>query len=209
MQRGRPVLEQRLHLRDQQVALGEESADLQLVRAGAFAQDAAGQVDGGQGEVGQESGGDVDFPPLRLHFHDPAHDQVADFRRVPCPEGPDGEELVGFLNGARDGGDDGRGCGEDVGAVASVVGEWVVSEESGDGDEWVGSWYLIHWGSSVTVSPGVTMPLPSVLARLLGRRSCIMSTSPSASESKPPSEDDSLSYSAAAGAGGRIVIAIG
>lgn len=35
-----------------------------------------------------------------------------------------------------------------------------------------------------------------------------MSTSPSPSESKPPSEDNSLAYSAAAGAGGRIVIAV-
>lgn len=116
------------------------------------------------------------------------------------------------MDGAGDGGDDGGGLGEDVGAVASVwwgsgwlVREWGVE---GLGIGFFGSWYLIHCGSSVTVSPGVTMPLPSVFARLLGRRSCIMSTSPSPSESKPPSEDDSLSYSAAAGAGGRIVIAI-
>lgn len=71
----------------------------------------------------------------------------------------------------------------------------------------VGGVYLIHCWSSVTVSPGVTMSWLRVFARFAGRRSCIMSTSPS--DSKPPLSDDSLSYSGAAGAGGRIVIAIG
>lgn len=122
MRRGRPVPKQGLRLRDQQVALGEERADLQLVRDGAFTQDVAVEVDDGEGQVGEESGGDVDFPPLRLHFDDSAHHQVADFRRVPCAEGPDGEELVGFLNGGVNGGDDEGGGGEHVGAVASEVG---------------------------------------------------------------------------------------
>jgi len=58
----------------------------------------------------------------------------------------------------------------------------------------------------VTVSPGVTMFLPNVLARFADRRLSTMSTSPS--ESNLPWLDESLSYSGAAGAGGRIVMAI-
>jgi len=50
------------------------------------------------------------------------------------------------------------------------------------------------------------MFLPNVLARFADRRLSTMSTSPS--ESNLPWLDESLSYSGAAGAGGRIVMAI-
>ena len=62
----------------------------------------------------------VDFPPLSLHFDDPANDEVADFGRVARAEGTDGEEFVGFEEGAGDGGDDLEGGGAGVGSVAAV-----------------------------------------------------------------------------------------
>lgn len=69
--------------------------------------------------MGEQRGGEVDFPALRLHLDDAADDQVADFRGVARAEGPDGEELVGFEEGAGDGGEDLRGRGVRVGSVAA------------------------------------------------------------------------------------------
>lgn len=54
----------------------------------------------------EERGGDVDAPALGLHFYYAAHDEVADFGRVACAEGQDGEEFVGFLEGPGYGGVD-------------------------------------------------------------------------------------------------------
>jgi hypothetical protein len=96
-----------LHLRDDQIALGEKRPDLQLIGTGAAAQNASGQIDRGKRELGEQRGGDVDFPPARLHLDDAANDQVADFGRVARAQRLDREEFVGFLDGAGDGGDDG------------------------------------------------------------------------------------------------------
>ena len=70
--------------------------------------------------MGQQWGREVDFPALRLHFDDAADDQVADLGRVARAEGADGEELVGFEEGAGDGGEDLGGGGVCVGSVAAV-----------------------------------------------------------------------------------------
>ena len=70
----------------------------------------------------QQGGAEVNFPALGLHLDDAADDQVADFGGVAGAQGPDGEELVCFLEGAGDGGEDGlggRGGGGGVGAVAA------------------------------------------------------------------------------------------
>lgn len=67
--------------------------------------------------------------------------------------------------------------------------------------------YLIHWGSSVTVSPGVTISA-SCLALFVGR----MSRSPSRSTPPPLSESESESGSmvctGTGRAGAKIVIAM-
>lgn len=63
----------------------------------------------------------------------------------------------------------------------------------------------IHWGSSVTISPGVTIPFPPNRARFAARASEAMSTSPSESTA---SSSDEVWYAGAAGAGGSIEIAI-
>ena len=65
--------------------------------------------------------------------------------------------------------------------------------------------HLIHCGSSVTLSPGVTRPLRESLGLFVGRTSSAMSTSPS--ESKEASSE-SWWATGIAGAGGRIEIAI-
>ena len=62
----------------------------------------------------------IDLPPLSLHFDDAADNQVADFGRVACAEGTDGEEFVGFEEGAGDGRDDLEGGGAGIGSVAAV-----------------------------------------------------------------------------------------
>ena len=54
-----------------------------------------------------------------MDFDDAADDEVADFGRVACAEGADGEEFVGFLQGACYGGGDCCGGRVGVGAVAS------------------------------------------------------------------------------------------
>lgn len=69
--------------------------------------------------MGQQRGGQVDFPALRLHLDDAADDEVADFGRVARAEGADGEEFVGLEQGAGDGGEDLGGRGVRVGPVAA------------------------------------------------------------------------------------------
>ena len=69
--------------------------------------------------MGEQRGGEVDFPALRLHLDDAADDKVADFRGVARAEGADGEEFVGFEEGAGDGGEDLGGGGVRVGSVAA------------------------------------------------------------------------------------------
>lgn len=114
------ILLQLLHLGDDQVPLGEEAPNLQLVDLGALAQDAAGQVDGRDGEDGELGGGDVDAPALGLDLGDAADDEVADLGVVARAEGAHREELVCAREGAGEGGCDGCGVGEDVCAVAAV-----------------------------------------------------------------------------------------
>ena len=121
VQAGGAVLVQLLDLGDEQVALGEEAADLQLVRLGALAEDAAGQVDGRDLQHGELRGGDVDAPPLGLHLDDAADDEVADFWGVARAERLDGKELVGLGEGACEGGCDGCAVCWDVGAVTAVI----------------------------------------------------------------------------------------
>lgn len=94
VQHGAAVAVELLDLGDEQLALGEEGADLQLVRLGAPPLDAAGQVDGGEGQLREQGGADVDAPPPRLHLGDAADDEVADLGRVARAQGAHGEELV-------------------------------------------------------------------------------------------------------------------
>lgn len=108
-----------LDLGDDEIPLGEEAADLQLVRLCALAQDAAGKVDGGDGEDGELRGGDVDAPALGLDLGDAANYQVANLRVVAGAERADGEELVCPGEGACEGGCDGCCVGKDVCAVAA------------------------------------------------------------------------------------------
>ncbi len=72
----------------------------------------------------EQGGGEIDFPALGLDLDDAADDQVANFGRVARAEGADGEEFVGFEEGAGDGGEDRRvGLrGGGVGSVAAVGG---------------------------------------------------------------------------------------
>lgn len=144
---------QLLDLGDDEIPLGEEAPDLQLVRLGALAQDAAGEVDGGDGEDGELRGRDVDAPAAGLDLGDAADDEVADLRVVAGAEGPDAEELVGAGEGAREGGGDGGGVGEDVCAVAaggeSAGCSLKLQEVGGRGA------YRIHFGSDVMTVPGV------------------------------------------------------
>lgn len=91
MQTRRPILIHALHLRNQQIALGEKRPDGKLVRARPLPQYASGQVDGGEGQVREQGGGEIDFPALGLHLDDAADDQVADFGGVARAEGPDGK----------------------------------------------------------------------------------------------------------------------
>ena len=58
------LLVQGLDLGHDEVALGEEGADLQLVRVGALAQDAAGKIDGADLQGCVLAGADVDAPSL-------------------------------------------------------------------------------------------------------------------------------------------------
>ena len=55
-----------------------------------------------------------------MHFDDAADDQVADLGRIARAEWADGQELVGFEEGAGDGGEDLGGGGVGVGSVAAV-----------------------------------------------------------------------------------------
>lgn len=128
MQACRAILVDALHLGHQQVAFTEEGPDGQLVGAGASAQDAAGQVDGAQRQDRQQRSRKVNFPPLRLHLDDPAHDQIADFGRVACAQGPDRQQFVCFLDCAGHGGDDhGAGVGRKS-AMTSTFGQLVAGE---------------------------------------------------------------------------------
>jgi len=68
MQPRRPILINTLHLRHQQIPLGEKRPDRQFVRAGALAEDPTGEVYGGEGEVGEQGGGEIDFPAFGLDF---------------------------------------------------------------------------------------------------------------------------------------------
>lgn len=120
MQRRRPIPVQSLHLRNDQIPLGEERPDLQLVRLGALPLDATGKVYGGELEDGELRGGDVNAPAAGLDLGDAADDEVAYLGGVAGAEGPDGEELVGFCYGAGDGGGDVCCLRGDVGTVASV-----------------------------------------------------------------------------------------
>jgi len=72
------------------------------------------------------------------------------------------------------GGCDGCAGGGSKGAVASVG--WLVCGFEAGGEGLVDR---IHWGSSVTISPGVTIPFPPNRARFAARISEAMSTSPS------------------------------
>ena len=207
-----------LNLGDEQIALAEKGADREFIGGGTAPQDSAGEVDGAQGQVGEQWGGEIDFPSLGLHLDHAADDEVADFRGISSAEGANGEEFVGFLQSAGDAGEDGgrRGGGgrRSVGAMASDGAENRVNLDDsavqglrGDGLDfsywispigctcsaawsdlcmaccalhcWVcppqkgdlcttkrhemkrnGCWsYLIHCGSSVTLSPGVMMAL--------------------------------------------------
>ena len=70
----------------------------------------------------EQGGGEVDLPALRLHLDAAADDQGAFFGGVARAQGADGEEFVGFEEGAGDGGDDCgvRLRGGGVGSVAAV-----------------------------------------------------------------------------------------
>lgn len=90
MQARSAVLVELLHFRDDEVPLGEEAADLELVCLCALAENTAGEVDGGDGEDGELGGGYVDAPALGLDFDDAADDEVADLRGVAGAQGADG-----------------------------------------------------------------------------------------------------------------------
>lgn len=96
VQAGGAVLVQLLHLGHDEVALGEEAANLQLVRLGTLAQDAAGQVDGRDLQHRQLRRRHVDAPPLGLHLDNAPDDEVANLGRVASAQGPHREELVGL-----------------------------------------------------------------------------------------------------------------
>lgn len=143
--------------------------------------------------MGEQRGGEVDFPALRLHLDDAADDEVADFRGVARAEGADGEEFVGFEEGAGDGGEDLGGGGVRVGSVAAwggLAGSLKSDKvcQRGKRERMEGSMaYRIHCGSSVTVSPGVTMDLVESFGRFEGGG---MSVSPS--ESREEESEGSL-----------------
>jgi len=118
MKRRRPITMQRLNLSDDEIPLGEKRPDLQLVRLRALPLDATRQVDGAELQDGELGRGHVDAPPPRLDFRDAAYYEVADFGGVAGAEGAYGDELVGFGDGAGDGGGDVCGAGRDVGAVS-------------------------------------------------------------------------------------------
>jgi hypothetical protein len=69
---------QGLHFGDEEVAFGEEGADVEFVDGGAAAEDAAGQVDAAEWEVGEHGRGNVDAPLLRLYAHDAPDYEIAD-----------------------------------------------------------------------------------------------------------------------------------
>ena len=94
----------RLHLGKDQITLGEKRADGQLVRGRALSQNSTWEVDRAEREVGEQRGGEVDFPALGVDFDDAADDEVADFGGVARAEGVDGEEFVGDVDGSREGG---------------------------------------------------------------------------------------------------------
>ncbi len=82
--------------------------------------------------MGEQGGGEIDFPALGLDLDDAADDQVADFGRVARAERADGEELVGFEEGAGDGGED-RRVGLRGGGVGSVAAVGELAGPLGDG----------------------------------------------------------------------------
>lgn len=84
----------------------------------------------------EQWGGEVDFPALRLHFDDAADDEVADLGRVARTEGADGEEFVGFEEGAGDGGEDCRVVLR-RGGVCSMAAVWELARAFG---VWHGRW---------------------------------------------------------------------
>jgi hypothetical protein len=65
----------------------------------------------------EKRGRDVDFPAVLLDLDDAADDEVADLRRIAGAKGKDGEELVGFEDGASEG----RGYGWMEGVVISAM----------------------------------------------------------------------------------------
>ena len=73
--------------------------------------------------MSEQRGGEIDFPAFGLDFDDAADDEVADFGGVAGAEGGDGEEFVGFEEGAGDGGEDCGGGGGGVSAMTSVRGK--------------------------------------------------------------------------------------
>lgn len=202
-----------LNLCDYQVTFAEEVPNLQLVRARPSAQNTARKIDRRERKLGQERSCNVDLPPPRLNLHNAPDDQVADFWVVASSKGMYREKFVGFLDGAGDGRDDRRGKGGYVSAVASCIVS-LLFELSSKADCSAERTNLIHCGSSVTTSPGVTISVPIFAppkrGRLLGREA---SAGPS---STPPSESidmESTSESArgvptSSTTGGRIVIAI-
>ena len=65
----------------------------------------------------EKRGRDVDFPAILLDLDDAADDEVADLGRIAGAEGKDGEEFVGFEDGAGEG----RGYGRMEGGVISAM----------------------------------------------------------------------------------------
>ena len=108
MQASVPIRIHLLHLRDNELPLAEEIPNGKFIGAGPLAENAAGEIDGREGQLGEQGGAEVDFPASGLDAHDAAEDEVAYFGRVAGAEGGDGEELISAEEGAGEGGED---CG--------------------------------------------------------------------------------------------------
>lgn len=111
-------MEDTLDFGHEEIAFGKEGADLQFIGCRPAPQDAAGEIDGGEGQVCQQRRIDVDLPSPGLHFGYASDDEVADLGRVPGTEGGDGEEFVGAEEGAGYGGGD---CGRSIAGVKGAV----------------------------------------------------------------------------------------
>ena len=121
MQTRTPIRKDTLHLRHQQISLREERPDVKLIHRSPFPQYPTRQVNARKRQRSHKRRSDIDTPALRLDLDDAANDEVADFGGVPCTDGGDGEEFVGFLDGAGDGGADEGAAGGGECTVASAV----------------------------------------------------------------------------------------